>query len=260
VHLTPVLSLEKYALGSTARLASLRITTNTREAGMPQIVPAATAGANAQNLRRGADVKLEQFAKRARLYGLKWTSGRVSDFESGKVAPTLPTLYLVTAVLTDLLGREVAVEELFAGEGRVALNDRVNLKLDTVRSGFREGFTVTISDMPDERDRHDKSMAEYIERLERIPESLTAGMTIGEYRDVSGAMSDSDLRMCKNLGIDQTLGAAAMAKLWKQPFTAERDKRAEVDANPQRRGQISRQLKAELLSIIRGQDTADGDD
>jgi hypothetical protein len=62
--------------------------------------------------------------------------------------------------------------------------------------------------------------------------------------------SESDARMCKNIGVDQVLGAAAMAALWRRTFTAERDHRAGPDANAQRRGQISRQLKAELQEVI----------
>jgi hypothetical protein len=46
------------------------------------------------------------------------------------------------------------------------------------------------------------------------------------------------------------LGAAAMAALWGRTFTAERDHRAEPDAKAQRRGQISRQLKADLQEVI----------
>lgn len=37
-----------------------------------------------------------------------------------------------------------------------------------------------------------------------------------------------------------------MAKLWGRTFNAERDDRAGPDPNAQRRGQISRKLKAEL--------------
>jgi hypothetical protein len=60
----------------------------------------------------------------------------------------------------------------------------------------------------------------------------------------------SDERMCKNIGVDAFLGAAAMTALWRRTFTAERDNRAGPDANAQRRGQISRQLKADLQEVI----------
>jgi hypothetical protein len=62
--------------------------------------------------------------------------------------------------------------------------------------------------------------------------------------------SESDARMCKNIGVDHFLGATAMAALWGRTFSAERDHRAGPGANAQRRGQISRRLKAELQEVI----------
>ena len=56
--------------------------------------------------------------------------------------------------------------------------------------------------------------------------------------------------MCKNIGVETDIGAAAMAKLWGRTFVAERDRRAGPDANSQKRGQISRQLKAELQKVL----------
>ena len=87
----------------------------------------------------------------------------------------------------------------------MAINDRVTLDLGTVRSGFREGFTVTVSDVAGEL-TDKKRTTEWLERQKRWPKSLDE-VTAGEHWDVYRAMSDSDLRMCKNLGIDRDLGA-----------------------------------------------------
>jgi hypothetical protein len=54
----------------------------------------------------------------------------------------------------------------------------------------------------------------------------------------------------RSLGVDQYLGAAAMAALWRRTFTVERDHRAGPGSNAQRRGQISRHVKAELQEVI----------
>ena len=56
--------------------------------------------------------------------------------------------------------------------------------------------------------------------------------------------------MCKNIGVERSVGVAAMASLWLRTFSAERDHRAGADANAQTRGQISRLLKAELQELI----------
>jgi hypothetical protein len=72
---------------------------------------------------------------------------------------------------------------------------------------------------------------------------------------VLGDFVESDERMCKRIGVEPDIGAAAMANRWRRTFTAERDRRAGPDANAQRRGQISRQLQAELQKAL-----SDGDD
>jgi hypothetical protein len=41
-----------------------------------------------------------------------------------------------------------------------------------------------------------------------------------------------------------------MAHRWRRTFVAERDKRAGADANAQRRGHVSRELKAELRKVL----------
>ena len=49
-------------------------------------------GANARDIRLKADVTLDRLAWHARFCGLPWSTGRVGSFESGRVAPTVPTL------------------------------------------------------------------------------------------------------------------------------------------------------------------------
>lgn len=72
---------------------------------------------------------------------------------------------------------------------------------------------------------------------------------------------EADYRMLRSLGLkldeDGVLDEAvrAMADRWGRSFTAERDRRAGPDANAQKRGRISRELKAELQEAInRGDD------
>ena len=216
---------------------------------------AEVAGENAQKLRRGARADLEDFAKAAQYYGLRWSSGRVGDFESGRVNPTLPTLIIVAGVLTDLRrkagigGHKVAVDDLLAGEGRVTINGRVSLDLAAVRAALHGGLEILVADVAGELDRLRRGAEEYAERVKAWPKSVRK-VPGGDYRDVYVAMRDSDLRMCKNIGVDQSLGAAAMAVLWRQTFSARRDEEAGPDASPQERGQVSRRLKADLQDII----------
>ena len=77
----------------------------------------------------------------------------------------------------------------------------------------------------------------------------------GKIRKTSAAMREADVKIGKGLGLDAYRTAAEMAYLWGKPLSAVRDEIAGVDANAQRRGQVSRQLKAELAKVI-----DDGDD
>jgi hypothetical protein len=201
-------------------------------------------------LRLGAGRKLEEFAATARYYGLKWTSGRVGDFESGRTTPTLPTLILVTATLSNLIGRKVAVPDLFEGAGRVAISDRLSLDLSAVRAAFSEGAAVTALDMTHVRDTVKRSLAEWEELRKGWPQPLQA-VPSGKIRGVCRAMSDSDKRMRKNIGVDFYMGAAAMTKLWGKPFTTRRDELTQPGAKAQEWGQVSQRLKAELERVVR---------
>ena len=69
-------------------------------------------------------------------------------------------------------------------------------------------------------------------------------------------LREADIRICKSLGVDPAVAAKAMLKLWNRTFSSERDERSEPGDNAQRRGQISRQLKAELQKeLSRGNHT-----
>jgi hypothetical protein len=71
----------------------------------------------------------------------------------------------------------------------------------------------------------------------------------------SGATEE---RMRKTLGISSMLLANLSAALWGHSFSQERDRRAGEGANAQKRGQVSRQMKAELQAAI--EEAAYGDD
>jgi transcriptional regulator with XRE-family HTH domain len=208
-------------------------------------------GAGARALRLDAGVTLEQMARAAQLYGLPWTSGRVGDFEAGRTAPSLPTLVAAAAALGDVIGRPVSLAELVTGEGEVHINDKLSLDTSALRAALA-GASITAHAIPQILATQEmQEMAQLMisqtnfhwpNRLRAVDPDLR--------QEVLRDFSESDARMCKNIGVDQVLGAAAMAALWRRTFTAERDHRAGPDAKAQRRGQISRQLKADLQEVI----------
>jgi len=62
-------------------------------------------------------------------------------------------------------------------------------------------------------------------------------------------------RLAKRLGISPARLAHVSFQLWQSTFTEERDRRAGPDANQQKRGHVSRALRAELEKAL-----ADGND
>ena len=193
-------------------------------------------GANARAIRQDANVTLDRLAAAMKLCGLRWSTGRIGSFESGHVPARLETLYTVALALGQATGRRVRLEDLFAGDGDVALNDELSVPLSALRDAVsRKPVTVGETEMtrkalgPDAR-----GWAEVAVRTE---------------------FREADFRVCRKLVITPEQGALAMGALWGRTLSAERDQQTEPGANPQRRGQISRELQKLLAEeLTRGND------
>jgi hypothetical protein len=70
------------------------------------------------------------------------------------------------------------------------------------------------------------------------------------YKAVQIDSGATEEKMRKSLGISSDALATWSQTLWKRSFSEERDRRAGPGANAQKRGQVSRQLKAELQKAI----------
>jgi hypothetical protein len=71
------------------------------------------------------------------------------------------------------------------------------------------------------------------------------GMRVGDVEDMRRRSDVNEKRLCKRLGIDADTRLGLSFRLWHgRTFSEERDRRA--IANPPRRGQVSRELRAEL--------------
>lgn len=206
-------------------------------------------GMNARRIRRASGHTLEQVAKAARHYGLPWSTSKVADLEAGRIAATLPNLIAAAAALADVTGQPVRLADLFAGDGKIAVNNTLTLDAATLR-GVLAGASVnvTISDIAGERERVAQQFAA-IMNTDGWPPHLAA-LPSGRIRKVLAEFSQTDDRVAKSLGISRMLAAAAMAKSWNKTFVVRRDELAGPDANAQRRGRVSRELKARLLEEI----------
>lgn len=212
------------------------------------------AGRGARAIRLDAGVTLEHVAQAARHYGLKWPANKVNDFESGRVGTNLATLYALAAALTDVTEQPVALADLFTVPGQVAINERLTIDVAKMQAALNgNGVEMpTISELTGERERITEAFAKWKTRG-AWPAKLQK-VTRREYEPIYNAMSDSDHRLARSLGVDRGKAAAAMAVTWGKTFVARRDEKAGPDANAQKRGRIARELKAELREVLDGDD------
>jgi transcriptional regulator with XRE-family HTH domain len=187
-------------------------------------------GRNARTLRQNAHATLEDVATAVGSYGLAWSTGSVGSLESGRtVGVNLENLLIVAAALGDIIGRPVRLAELFDGDGDVTINDELSVPLQDVvqvLSGAAASIPAGVIEIAGARVKVGKMKVK-----QTLPPS---------------ALRETDLKVCKSLGVDPLTGAKAMVKLWRASFTTERDRLAGPGANPQKRGRVSRQLKAQL--------------
>jgi hypothetical protein len=134
-----------------------------------------------------------------------------------------------------------ALVELFAGDGAVKMNDGLVVDLSELRAAL-SGGAVSVRAKPKVK-------------LTALVTPTWAGISPALHLRVLNGFRETDARICKNIGVEPDIGAAAMAKLWSRTFTAERDRRGGPGANAQHKGQISRQLKTALEKAL-----SDGDD
>ena len=178
-------------------------------------------GRNAQRIR--GDRRTDEVAVAARSTGLKWGTGRVSELESGKVSPTLPTLIALCMALSDVSRRPVALADVVWHDGPVKIN---------------EALTIDGSDLTDALRGEPADW-----RREGTADALLA-------MAVRQAGGEAEQRAAQSLGITGRRFKELAAELWGRPFAEERDARAGADANAQKRGRVARQLKAEMQAAL----------
>ena len=233
---------------------------------------AEVVGANCKRIRTTIGITQDDLARYARDLGLRWNAAKVGDFEAGRSTPAFTTvltvlLALQTAVLDTAQRRadaaassgwmddtgavvsalppappiEVTLAELVRVPGGfVALNDTVDVPggdLADVCSGEipqlgrvrKKGEQAT---QPYDWDRRMGDISNLLQRSGLTEDRLARRLTIGRAR-----LADESFR------------------LWRSTFSEERDRRAGPGANQQKKGRISRELRAELQKAL-----ADGND
>ncbi|MEZ7240776.1 hypothetical protein ACWEQV_12565 [Rhodococcus aetherivorans] len=208
-------------------------------------------GANLQQLRTEHRVTTDQLATAARRWGLRWTDSRVSAMERGKIPATLANLIALVQTLEDVLERPVPLSRLLEHDGYVELNSDLALRGDVlVQFVASEPVKVFAEDDMQAKETFDRlASSTPFENLPSRP-----GVTVGMLKKVSAQSGATEDRIAKDLDIDPLLLALESADLWGRTFSQERDNRAGQDANAQKRGRVSRELKDELRARLDGGD------
>ena len=169
------------------------------------------------------------------------------DFEAGRSAPALATVVLAALALelarqvaaagamieanlhgrkrqTKITDKPVSMADFLGGGEVIALNDALELPEPVVAAICRGAWYNIPSNL-------------LVLAQQRTGDSAAAVL------DRSGLTED---RLAKRLGISREYVATLSFKLWRRTFSEERDRRAGVGANRQKRGRVSRELQAEL--------------
>jgi transcriptional regulator with XRE-family HTH domain len=183
-------------------------------------------GTNCRRIRLDAGLTQDDLAKAARRFGLRWTASKVRDFEAGRSAPTFATVLALTAALEDATDQRPRLADLVRFDGKVTVPDDVappGAQWTSICAGGR---------------------------WDRLSELWEESRYIGPFRPVLDWSGLTDQRVAASLGLDTDQLCNAAMQLWGTVFSAERDRRAGPDANPQKRGRITRELKAELMESL----------
>jgi hypothetical protein len=200
-------------------------------------------GQNAQRLR--GDHKIDDLAKAVTAHGLQWGGGRISDLEAGRVVPRLETLYVLCRAFSDLLGREVGLDDLLAGHGEVIITGDRAAPLPVLRDWLAGGPPALPEPISPEQLLRD-FLAEHPDFGARFPPRRRQPLLWKIWHDYG----EAEDRAARALGVDKGRLVNAMADRWGKSLTAERDQRAGPGASAQKRGQITRALRDELRKAI----------
>lgn len=216
---------------------------------------AAVVGENVRRIR--GDHTADALARTIRqMFNVKWDTGRIAGLENGRASPTATTLFIVSQALTELTGADVPVADLVRSPAFVEVGNTA-IKADRIADALN-GLVVELR------------LGDFADGAERAEQARQALLNVtAEMRDLPGRLDDlpveavarveaqtgeAEYRVAKSLGININRLMWESAALWGDSFSVERDKRSGPSANAQRRGRVSRELKAELKAVLDGDD------
>lgn len=218
---------------------------------------ASVVGRNCKRIRTDVGLTQDEFARYARHLGLRWKASTVADFEAGRSAPTFATVLVVSLALHSAarnaaarrgdLDVSVLLSELLQAEDgeQLRLSEDLTLPAGLVaavcegRSWSAPPWGIWVPTPGLETEASLEFNRElWGDEANSPPERVLLR---------SGLTED---RLARRLGIERAQLADLSYLLWRSTFSEERDRRAGSDANQQKKGRVSREMRAELEKVL----------
>lgn len=192
---------------------------------------AEVVGGFVKGYRSKFHISRDALAQAGSALGMTWGTTSIENIESGRFAPTLPTLFALASALGALSWQEdrLLLSDLFGDADRVTIGPGFAVSTERLRNflGAPDSI-VALSDV-----------------LEESSRMLTAEM--------KRTTPLAERRAAKRLGVDLEVLQDAAWKLWSDTLEGIIVKSVGRDASPQARGHETRARVAELGAYIREQ-------
>lgn len=210
----------------------------------PPLPIAQVIGANANRIRNDCGATLVEVAAAANILGTKWNSSTVSRIEKGRFDATPAMLVVLTWALDQVKHSaggsytSVTMRDLLGGDD-TSLEISPIAKMSSAQLiEFLGGGIASLVIGPAGKIPVD-SLWKMFERF-------------GPPGSTVPVVTDQDQRIARSMGIPVADLHDLSLKLWGRTLAAERDARGGESANAQKRGRITRELKAELRAVLDG--------
>lgn len=186
-----------------------------------------------------------------RTLGLKWTSGNVSAIESGTSSVTITNLLILSYALGKLRGTPIGPFELLAFEGRAKTGIKdLTIWDDDFRMWFQTGeVELKLSAEDAARAGEMIRSPDFVDQLKKSVKESFKGIPRDAPFDVGADVlsSPTEDRIARSMEIEAWKLRYWANALWGRDFEAERDERAGSGATAQKKGRITRELKAQIM-------------
>ena len=221
----------------------------------------AVVGENVRRLRLAASATLDDVARAGRERGLKWSASRVQELERGALSVSAALLVCIADALGVVINRQIALQELFDGDGHVQVTPLLLVSRAALRRAY-SGSEVAFDEddapsisvpaavrLGDVMERWRNRGAEYFPDPAPAPERLL---------ELQAQVGSAEEHAARRLKLPAAAVVAWALELWGRSLSAERDARAQDGANAQTRGRITRALLDEMSRATRSNENSDG--